>query len=195
MPSLNNDARDLMFLEARTLRQWQSKPVATETLHELWSLARMGPTANNLNPARIVFVTTDAGREKLKPCLAEGNIEKTMTAPVTAIIGYDMAFYEKAVKLNPDLDLEKWRGMKPDSIQDNAFRNGTLQGAYLMLAARAVGLDCGPMSGFNKQKTDETFFAGTSINSNWLCNMGYGDRSTLKPREPRYDFDDVCEIV
>lgn len=193
--TLDKDARDLLFLEARTLRQWQPKAIDDSVLHDLWSLARMGPTANNLNPARVIFVKTPEGKEKLRPCVAEGNLERTMAAPVTAIIGYDTAFYEKAVKLDPDIDVERWRTRNPDSIEDNAFRNGTLQGAYLMMAARAVGLDCGPMSGFNRQATDEAFFSGTAIKSNFLCNLGYGDRSTLRPRQPRYAFEDVCEIV
>ena len=192
---IDDQARATLFLEARTLRQWHDEAVAEEVLRDLWSLARLGPTANNLNPARIVFVTTDEARERLRPCLAEGNVEKTMTAPVTAIIGYDLAFFEDLPKLDADADPEKWRAKSDDAIRATAHMNGTLQGAYLIMAARAVGLDCGPMAGFDKKKVDEAFFAGTQIRSNFLCNLGYGDRSTLRPRQARFAFEDVCDIV
>ncbi|MEQ8667198.1 MAG: malonic semialdehyde reductase [Rhodospirillales bacterium] len=195
MPSpIDTQARNTMFVEARTLRQWRDEPVGEEVLRDLWSLARLGPTANNLNPARIVFVTTDEARQRLRPCLAEGNIEKTMTAPVTAIIGYDLAFYEDLPILDPDADPEKWRNRSEDAIRATAHMNGTLQGAYLIMAARAVGLDCGPMAGFDKKKVDAAFFAGTEIRSNFLCNLGHGDRSTLRPRQARFTFEEACRI-
>lgn len=192
---IDDRARDILFHEARTLRQWRDEPVDAGLLQELWSLARIAPTASNVNPARVVFVITDAGRERLRPCLAEGNVEKTMTAPATAIVGYDTAFYEKLPVLDPDVDLEKWRKRDPDGVERMALMNGSLQGAYLMIAARAVGLDYGPMAGFDKAKIDAEFFDGTTIKSNFLCNLGYGDRSTLRARPPRFAFDEVCSVV
>ena len=186
---------DQLFRTARTHHGWQDRPVAAELLKAAWDLAKMGPTSANCSPARIVFVVSPAGKEKLKPCLAEGNIAKTMTAPATAIIGHDMAFYEQLPKLYPHADAKSWFVGNQPLIEATAFRNGTLQGAYLILAARALGLDCGPMSGFDNAKVDAAFFAGTTIRSNFLCNIGYGDPARLYPRGPRLGFDEACSIA
>ena len=157
---------------------------------------RMGPTSANCCPARIVFVKSQAGKEKLKPTLMEGNIAKAMSAPVIAIIGYDMKFYEKLGQLFPHApDAHTWFNKDEKTTYTHAFRNGTLQGAYLMLAARAYGLDCGPMSGFDNAKVDELFFKGTPIKSNFLCGLGYGDAAGLFPRSPRLGFEEACSII
>jgi 3-hydroxypropanoate dehydrogenase len=157
---------------------------------------RMGATSANCSPARIVFVQSQAAKEKLKPALMGGNVDKTMSAPVTAIIGYDMRFYEKMPQLFPhDLTARSWFDKDEATTYNAAFRNGTLQGAYLMLAARAYGLDCGPMSGFDNAMVDKLFFAGTEIKSNFLCNLGYGDPAGIFPRSPRLAFDEACSVV
>lgn len=192
---LNQAVLDQLFLEARTHNAWQPREVPDELLHRLYELFRMGPTAVNSCPARVVFVKSKAAKELLLPTLMEGNRAKTMAAPVTAIIGHDLNFHEKLGKLFPH---------QPDAVnwfQDeagrelSAFRNGTLQGAYLMIAARALGLDCGPMSGFDNAALDQAFFAGTSIRSNFICNLGYGDPAGVFPRGPRLDFDEACRIA
>ncbi|MBV6634161.1 MAG: malonic semialdehyde reductase [Alphaproteobacteria bacterium] len=192
---LNQQALDLLFNEARTFNDWQDKPVADETLHQVFDLMKMAPTSANCSPARIVFVKSDEAKEKLKPCLAAGNLDKTMSAPVCAIIAQDMEFYEKLPQLFPHTDARSWFAGKPAAIEETAFRNATLQGGYLMLAARALGLDCGPMSGFDKGKVDEAFFAGTTIKSNFLCNLGYGDPVNMHPRSPRFEFGEACTIA
>ena len=193
---LNQAALDQLFLEAHTLNAWQDKPVADELLHRLYDSLRMAPTSMNCSPARIVFVKTRAAKEKLDTALMEGNRAKTMAAPVTAIIGYDTRFFEQLPKLFPPNP--KARGMFESNaaLSDiTAFRNGTLQGAYLILAARALGLDCGPMSGFDNAKVDEMFFAGTGVKSNFICNLGYGDVNGIYPRAPRLNFDEACNIA
>lgn len=187
-------AIDQIFMSARTYNTWSSKPIATDTLTELWDILRMGPTSANCSPARIVFVVSDDAKEKLRPCLIGGNVDKTMSAPATAIIGFDMTFYDRLNKLFPHEDARSWFVGKDDVILDTAFRNGTLQGAYLIIAARALGLDCGPMSGFDKSKVDAAFFAGTEIKSNFLCNLGYGSEEGLFPRNPRLTFTEACRI-
>lgn len=192
---LSQDALDVLFFEARTHNVWLDKPVEEALLVKLYELLRMAPTAANSSPARVVFVRSPEAKEKLKPCLDKGNQDKTMAAPVTAIIAYDMEFYEKLPKLFPHVDARSWYAGKPAAIEATAKRNGTLQGGYLILAARALGLDCGPMSGFNNAKVDEAFFAGTAYQSNFLCNLGYGDASKLHPRSPRLEFDEACKIV
>ena len=162
----------------------------------LSNLAKWGPTSANCSPMRVIFVKTPEAKEKLKQTLSPGNIAQTMSAPATAIIAYDMAFYEKLSFLYPPApDAKSWFTGSEEAIYTNAFRNGTLQGAYLMMAARACGLDCGGMSGFENTLLDELFFKGTTYKSNFLCNLGYGDVSKLHPRTPRFDFDDVCQIV
>ena len=186
---------DTLFNEARTHSYWEDKPVSDEILQQAYDLTKMAPTSANCQPLRIAFVKSPEAKEKLKECLAEGNIEKTMSAPVTAIIAHDMEFYEKLPELYPHTDARSWFAGKQDAIQSTAFRNGTLQGGYFILAARAVGLDCGPMSGFNNEKCDELFFSGTNYKSNFLCNLGYGDASKLHGRSPRPSFDDMCKIL
>ncbi len=195
MSTLNQAGRDLLFCEARTHSVWLDKPVSEQVLKEIFELAKMGPTSANCQPMRVRYVISKEAKAKLKPCLAEGNVEKTMQAPATAIIAMDMEFYEKLPQYFPHADARSWFVGKPDYIADTAFRNSSLQGAYFMLAARALGLDCGPMSGFDPAKLDAAFFAGTSIKSNFLCNLGYGDAGKLHPRSPRPTFDESCAIV
>jgi 3-hydroxypropanoate dehydrogenase len=197
MPSiLDQAAFDQLFDAARTHNAWQSRPVSDELLTRVYNSMRMGPTSANCSPARIVFVKSAEAKEKLKLALSPGNLAKTMAAPVVAIVGYDMRFYEKLGQLFPhEPSAPSWFNKDEQSTFSAAFRNGTLQGAYLMLAARAYGLDCGPMSGFDNAKVDEQFFAGTHIKSNFLCNLGYGDPAGLFPRNPRLAFDEACSIV
>ena len=192
---LTDAALDRIFREARTHKGWQDRPVSAQQLHDLWDLTKMGPTSANCSPMRVVFVTSPEGKEKLKPALMDGNVTKTMTAPVTAIVAYDTAFHEKLPELFQAADARSWFAGKPKAIEENAFRNGSLQGAYLMLAARALGLDCGPMSGFDKNKVNETFFPEGVWKVNFLCNIGYGDPAHLPPRDERLDFDTACRIV
>ena len=182
-----------IFLDARTHNKWRSKDVPDSLLKELVDIMKMGPTSANCSPAHIIFVKSKA-KERLKPHLEEGNKEKTMQAPVCAIIGYDLKFYEHLPKLFPHADAKSWFEGKPDFIKTTAFRNGTLQGAYLIIAARALGLDCGPMSGFSNEAVDKEFFAGTDIKSNFLCNVGYGDPAGLMSRSPRFAFDEMAKI-
>jgi 3-hydroxypropanoate dehydrogenase len=193
--TLDNAALDLLFRNARTHNVWQNRPVPEALLRAVWDLARMGPTSANCSPARIVFVVSPAGKEKLRPCLAEGNVAKTMAAPATAIIGHDMAFYDRLPELFPHADARSWFAGNQALIESTAFRNGTLQGGYFILAARALGLDCGPMSGFDNAKVDEAFFSGTTVKSNFLCNLGYGDPAKLYPRNKRFSFEEACSIV
>ena len=188
-------ALDAIFREARTLRRWKDRPVDEALLREAWDLSRLVPTSANCSPARIFFAVSPEAKERLKPCLSEGNVEQAMSAPATAIIAHDMEFYERLPELAPHTDARSWFAGKPDVIATTAFRNGSLQGAYFMIAARALGLDCGPMSGFDNAKVDAEFFAGTEVRSNFLCNLGYGDRSKLHPRAPRLAFDDACRVL
>jgi len=193
---LSDAALDTIFRDARTFTHWQDRPVGTVLLQAVYDLFRLGPTSANSCPARIVFVTSADGKEKLKPALDKGNVRQTMAAPVTAIIGYDTRFYEKLGQLYPhNPDARSWFEGKPDTIAETAFRNGTLQGAYLIIAARALGLDCGPMSGFRRTAVDAAFFPDGWVKSNFLCNLGYGDRAKLHPRSPRLAFDEACRIV
>jgi 3-hydroxypropanoate dehydrogenase len=188
---------DQLFREARTYYKWQDKPVSETTLRALFDLMKMGPTSANCSPSRLIFVTSPEAKAKLKPHLMAGNVEKTMTAPVTAIIGYDLTFYERYDFLHPHdpAGPRSWVEGKPEAIQKTAFQNGTLQGAYLMMAARSLGLDCGPMAGFDNAGVEKTFFPDGQIKANFLCNLGYGDESSLFPRLPRFAFEDVCEIA
>jgi 3-hydroxypropanoate dehydrogenase len=192
---ISDDALDQLFRNARTQNKWQDRPVSPTLLHALYDLLRMGPTSANCSPARFVFLTTDKARERLKPHLLPSNVSKVMTAPVTVIIGHDLAFYEKLPQLFPHTDARSWFVGNETLIQTTAFRNGTLQGAYLIMAARAVGLDCGPMSGFNNAGVDQEFFANTTIKSNFICGLGYGDPSGVFARSPRLSFDEACKIV
>jgi 3-hydroxypropanoate dehydrogenase len=193
---LSDEGLDLIYRGARTHNVWLDKPVDDALLRQVYDLARMGPTSANMCPMRIVFVKTPAAKEKLKPALDGGNVDKTMKAPVTAIIGMDIRFYELMPKLFPHVDAKAWfKDLPPNVLEYIALRNSSLQGAYFMLAARSLGLDCGPMSGFNNAKVDEAFFAGTTIKSNFLCNLGHGDASKLHPRSPRLSFEEACQIV
>ena len=193
--TLDDEALDILFRAARTHNAWQDRPVEDDVLRALFDLLKMAPTSANCSPARFLFVKSDAAKERLRPALSEGNVDKTMAAPVTAIVGYDLEFHEKLPQLFPHTDARSWFAGKPDAIATTAFRNGTLQGAYMILAARSVGLDCGPMSGFNNDKVDAAFFPGGQTKSNFLCNLGYGDPSVLHPRSPRFAFDEACEIL
>lgn len=192
---VDSNCLDIIFRNARTYSTWTDKSVTPDLLKKVYDLAKMGATSANCSPMRVVFVQSVAAKEKLKPCLAEGNVEKTMTAPVTALIAADDEFYNKLPILFPHVDAKSWFVGNEELIKTTAFRNSTLQGAYLMLAARACGLDCGPMSGFNNQLLDDTFFKGTTYKSNFICNLGYGDPKGLFPRSPRLDFDDACKII
>jgi 3-hydroxypropanoate dehydrogenase len=187
---------DLIFRKARTHSAWLNQPVDDALLRQVYDLAKMGPTSANMCPMRIVFVKTKEAKERLKPALSPGNVDKTMAAPVTAIIGMDVHFFEQLPKLFPHADAKAWFKDLPEPVLEyTALRNGSLQGAYFMLAARALGLDCGPMSGFDNAKVDAAFLAGTTIKSNFLCNLGYGDASKLFPRSPRLDFEEACKIA
>jgi 3-hydroxypropanoate dehydrogenase len=194
--ALTDEGLDLIFREARTHNYWLDTPVDDDLLRRVYDLARMGPTSANMSPLRVVFVKSKAAKEKLKPALDAGNVDKTMAAPVTAILGMDIHFYEKLPQLFPHADARSWFKDKPEAaLEVIALRNSSLQGAYFMLAARSLGLDCGPMSGFDNQKVDEAFFAGTTVKSNFLCNLGHGDRARLYPRSPRLSFEEACAIA
>ena len=186
---------DTLFRDARTHNAFLDKPVPEALLRQVYDLAKWGPTSANSQPARYVFLTSRHARERLRPALSPGNLDKTMAAPVTAIVAYDLEFYDKLPRTFPHTDARSWFAGKPDHILTTAFRNGTLGAAYFMLAARALGLDVGAMSGFDNQKVDEAFFAGTSIRSNFLINLGHGDPAKVHKRNPRPAFDEVCSIV
>lgn len=193
---LSQAAFDQLLFEAHTLNAWQDKPVTDELLHRLYDALRMAPTSMNCSPARIVFVKSKVAKEKLNQALMEGNRAKTMAAPVTAIIAYDTRFFEQLPKLFPAMPNARGMFESNAALSDlTALRNGSLQGAYLILAARALGLDCGPMSGFDNAAVDQLFFAGTSVRSNFLCNLGYGDTKGIYPRGPRLEFDEACKIA
>lgn len=193
---LSDTALDQLFREARTFNAWQDREVTDAQLHQLYDLLKFGPTSANSSPMRLVFVKSAEAKAKLSPFLSEGNRAKTMAAPVTAIVANDHAFHEKLPQLFPHADAKSWFEGNQPLIDTTAFRNATLQGAYLILAARAVGLDCGPMSGFDNAGVDGTFFAGTSVKSNFLVNLGYGDASRdLFPRSPRLSFDEACTVA
>jgi 3-hydroxypropanoate dehydrogenase len=191
---LPDAALDQIFRTARTFRAWRDEPVSDETLRAVYDLMKWGPTSSNTSPARIVFVKSPEAKERLKPALDAGNVDKTMAAPATAIVAYDLEFYTKLALLAPAIDAQKTFIEQPDVTRITAIRNGSLQGAYLILAARAMGLDCGPMSGFDNAKVDAEFFPGGIVKSNFLCNLGYGNPEKLRPRAPRLSFDDACRI-
>lgn len=193
---LNETALNTLFLEARTQNGWRDQPVTDEQLRQIYDLMKWGPTSANCTPARIVFVKSPQAKEKLLACMNPGNIEKTKAAPVTAIIGMDMAFYEKLPRLFPhNPDARSWFAGNQQAIESTAMRNSSLQGGYFILAARALGLDCAPMSGFNAEKINEAFFAGTSIKANFVCSLGYGDPAKVHARGPRLAFDEACSIA
>ncbi len=196
MDDANEKFLNAIFREARTHTVWLDKPVDDALLRQAYDLAKMGPTSANMCPMRIVFVKSKEAKEKLKPALDPGNVDKTMKAPVTAIIAMDVHFFEHLPKLFPHADAKAWFKDLPENVlETTALRNSSLQGAYFMLAARSLGLDCGPMSGFNNANVDAAFFSGTTVKSNFLCNLGYGDARKLHPRSPRLSFDEACPIV
>jgi len=192
---LSDEGLDLIFRAARTHSNWLDGQVSDVLLEAVYDLAKMGPTSANCSPMRVVFVRSKEAKERLRPVLAEGNVEKTMAAPATAVIGHDMQFYEHLPKLFPHGEAQSWFVGNEALIAETAARNGTLAGAYFILAARALGLDCGPMSGFDNAMADAAFFPGGRVKSNFLCNLGYGDTGKLHPRSPRFDFAEACQIV
>jgi 3-hydroxypropanoate dehydrogenase len=192
---LSEPSLDQLFRDARTHSFWQPRPVALETLKEIYDLARMGPTSANTSPARFVFVTTDQAKARLLPAMAPGNLDKTRAAPVVVLIAHDVEFYEHLPKLFPQVDARSWFVGNQPLIDVTALRNSSLQGAYFMLAARALGLDCGPMSGFDPGKVDGAFFPDGKWSVNFICNLGYGDPGKLFPRNPRLAFDEACRVV
>ena len=207
---LNDEALDQLFRAARTHNAWLDKPVSDDTLRQVYDLMKWGPTSANSCPARFVFLRSQQAKERLRPALAPGNVEKTMKAPVTVIVAYDLLFYEKLPRLFPHSPaMRNLFAGNPQLVEVTAKRNSSLQGAYLILAARSMGLDCGPMSGFDNARVDEEFFgAGKEcegcdqeyfpaghVKSNFLCNLGYGDRSKLYPRAPRLEFNEACTLL
>ncbi len=193
--AINDEALDMIFRAARTHRAWQDKAVSPALLMAIYDLVRWGPTAINACPLRLVYVVSPEAKARLKPYLAAGNVDKTMAAPATAILGHDVGFPKTLAALNPQNPKLAEQLNDPAANEVLAFRNGALQGGYFIVAARALGLDCGPMSGFDNAGVDGEFFAGTSIKSNFLCNIGYGDATKLYPRAPRLSFDEACAIV
>ncbi|QQX86440.1 malonic semialdehyde reductase [Cupriavidus necator] len=206
---LSEEGMDLLFREARTHSAWLNQPVSDETLRQLYDLMKWAPTSANCSPARILFLRTPEAKQRLLPALAPGNVEKTMAAPVTAIIAYDVKFYELLPKLFPHADARSWFSDTPELALTTARRNSSLQGAYFIIAARSLGLDCGPMSGFDNGKVDHEFFPAdpkdnafqleyfpdSHVKSNFLCNLGYGDPAKLFPRSPRLEFDEACKLL
>lgn len=193
---LDDRALDVIFRKARTHNGWLPKPVSDETLRRLYELMKWAPTSANCSPARILFLRSPEAKERLKPALSSGNRDKTMAAPVTALVAYDLKFYDLLPRLFPhDQKARGWFTSDETVARATAFRNGTLQGAYMIVAARAVGLDCGPMSGFDNAKVDAEFFAGQDVKSNFLCNLGYGDPAKLFNRSPRLNFEEACRIL
>jgi len=193
---LSNEGQDLIFRDARSHSYWLDQPVDDALLRQVYELMKMGPTSANMCPLRIMFVKSREAKERLKPALHAGNVNKVMTAPVTAIFGMDIRFYEKLPQLFPHADARSWFKDLPEPVLEYiALRNSSLQGAYFMLAARSLGLDCGPMSGFDNAKVDAEFFADTTIKSNFICALGYGDASKLHPRSPRLTFEEACQVV
>lgn len=195
MTRIDDVSFDLLFREARTFPGWQERPVAPELLRQVYEMMKMGATSMNCSPLRIVFVSSAEAKEKLKPCLMPGNVNQTMSAPVTAIFADDLQFFTKMDRLWPHSDVKGLFEGKEEFTEKFAFRNSTLQAAYFMIAARGLGLDCGPMSGFNNAAVDEAFLGGTSWKSNFLCNLGYGDKSKLRPRGARLAFEEIAKII
>ena len=192
----NTDMYDQLFLKARSYNGWQDKAVSEEQIKELYDLTRMGPTAFNGCPARFIFLKSEKAKNKLAECVMESNISKVKTAPVVAIVAMDVRFFEKLPKLFPhDQNVSSYYVDNPTGAEKTAFRNGTLQGAYLMMAARAMGLDCGPMSGFDPEKVTAAFLSESGYHVNFLCGIGYGDPESVFPRGPRLDFDEACELL
>jgi 3-hydroxypropanoate dehydrogenase len=196
MTTLDDAGLDLLFRNARSQNKWTDAPVPDDTLRELHNILKYAPTSANSSPARFLFLRTHDAKERLRPALSSGNTDKTMTAPVVCIVAHDPLFYDHLPRLFPhNLDARSWFTSNPDLTETTMFRNATLQGAYLIMAARALGLDCGPMSGFDNAKVDEIFLADRGWKSNFLCGLGVGDPSGIFPRSPRFDFDDVCVLL
>ncbi|RDI62185.1 malonic semialdehyde reductase [Microvirga subterranea] len=196
MPPLTDDAIDQLFRNARTHRWWDGRPVGEDTLRAIADLAKLGPTSANSSPGRFVFVVSPEAKERLRPHLDEGNVRQTMSAPATAIVAYDTEFYEKLGFLAPhSKDARSWFAGKPDAIERAGFQGSCLQGAYLIMAARALGLDCGPMGGFDRAGVDAAFFPDGKTKSNFLINLGYGLPEKLHPRQPRFAFEEFCTIA
>jgi 3-hydroxypropanoate dehydrogenase len=189
-----NVTTEQLFEQARTQNGFTGEAVPAATLHRLWDLMKWGPTSANCSPARIKFLVSPEAKARLLACMSPGNLEKTQQAPVTAIIGMDMEFYEKLPRLFPHADAKPWFAGKPEFIASTAFRNSSLQGGYLILAARALGLDCGPMSGFDSGKVDAAFWAGTPVKTNFICNLGHGEPSKVFSRSPRLSFEEACRV-
>ena len=192
---LDEQSLDTLFGNARTHTKWQGRPVSEAVLHQIYDLMKWAPTSANCSPARIVFVHSAEAKQRLMPAMAPGNVEQTQTAPVTVIVAHDTEFYEKLPKLYPPADARSWFAGNQPLIDTTAFRNGTLQGAYLLIAARALGLDAGPMSGFDNEKVDKEFFPDGKVKSNFLINLGYGNKSKLFPRSPRLTFEEAAQIL
>jgi 3-hydroxypropanoate dehydrogenase len=195
MTTIPETALDQIFREARTHSAWKPETVALELLQQIYDVAKLGPTSANGCPARFVFVMSPEAKARLVPCLAQGNVEKTKAAPVTVIVAYDIEFYDQFPKLWPHGDFRSMFVGKPDAIDDYVRRNGSLQGGYFILAARALGLDCGPMSGFDNKKVDAEFFPDGKWKSNFLINLGHGDPAKLHPRNPRLAFEEACKVL
>lgn len=196
MGKISQDCLTQIFYQARTHNKWIDKAVSDDTLQDVYDLMRLGPTSANCSPLRIIFLKSKEAKERLKPHLASGNVEKTMVTPATALLAYDLQFYEHLPHLFPFANAKSWFEGKPAFIEETAFRNSSLQGAYFIIAARACGLDCGPMSGFSNEGVDKEFFPEGRFKSNFLCNLGYGDPEGLSgPRAPRLSFDEACKIL
>lgn len=192
---LNQQALDTLFTQARTHNVWLDKPVTNGQLREIYELMKWAPTAANCSPVRIAFIKSPEAKAKLAACMDSGNVDKVKAAPVTAIIGMDMAFPRKLPQLFPHANAQAWFTGNDKKIEETAFRNSSLQGAYFIMAARAIGLDCGPMSGFDAEKVNTEFFVGTQVKANFICSIGYGDHEKVKPRLPRLTFEASCAIV
>lgn len=192
--TLDDQSLDTLFREARSFSYWQDKTVSEDHIHQIYDLMKMGPTAANSCPARLVFVTSDEAKARLKPCLNEGNVDKSMSAPVVAIIAMDLEFYEKLPKLFPHTDARSWFAGNEEKIRHSALLNSSLQGAYLIMAIRSLGLDAGPMSGVNFEKLDTAFFPDGKTKAIFICAFGHGERDRLYPRQPRLEFDEACRI-
>jgi 3-hydroxypropanoate dehydrogenase len=184
-----------IFTNARSQNGYLDVPVDAETLRRLYETLKWGPTSANSSPARFVFVHSDEARQRLAACVSQGNVEKVRQAPVTVIVGMDLRFYDELPALFPHTDARKWFVDQPELVESTAFRNSSLQGAYLIIAARALGLDCGPMSGFDSERVDAEFWAGTTVKTNFLCTLGMGDHSKIFPRSPRLAFEQACRLV
>lgn len=193
--ALDEAALDQLFREARTQNKWTDQPVTDDDLHRLYDLLKLGPTSANCSPARFLFLRTPHAKERLQPALSSGNRDKTMSAPVVVIVAYDPKFYDQLPKLFPHADARSWFTSSEKLAEETAFRNGTLQGAYLIMAARAIGLDAGPMSGFDNAKVDAEFLNWRGWKSNFLVNLGHGEPAGLFPRNPRLSFDEACQLL